>query len=50
MNNVASSHYALKRFQGIGKSSREAKYVCCAEAMKALEKQMPGANYFTNNS
>jgi hypothetical protein len=34
--------YAVKRFQGVGRNAREAKYAAAAKGMASLKKMLPG--------
>lgn len=45
VHGAATSHYQLKRFQGIGKTTKDAKYDCVKGALEALSKQMPGVKF-----
>ena len=42
INGEPRSYFDVKKFQGIGKSTREAKYACVSSALAILRKQMPG--------
>eukprot|EP01041_Mallomonas_annulata_P002379 gene2379-4623_t len=45
VKDVPQSHYELRRYQGVGQTSREAKYGAVTAALLSLEKQMPGIKY-----
>lgn len=39
---VPKCHFGIKRFQGIGKTTREAKFQACTGALNKLKETMPG--------
>lgn len=45
VNGKVVGNFGIKRFQGIGKSTREAKYQACTEALLKLCTIMPGIRY-----
>ena len=42
VNDIPQSHFERKTFQGVGPTSRDAKYEAVKSALISLERQMPG--------
>jgi hypothetical protein len=45
VNEVPTGHFGVKRYQGVGKTTREAKINACTEALQHLRSFVPGVAF-----